>query len=479
MSDFNELELFGTPQEDGQEPDFNAIFGGEAADTPPIPAEEPENTESAVLTTADESAADAAQTPGTGDNKTPATEEGETKEASKTGAKPKAADKGKSKEPGAEMDLFSAFNDSGDAPEPPAQQTTSVASGARQMSLFDKAPIFSYGSAKEPIEDLSMTFEELRIKKAEDFPELESGKTVSWRVKYGAVTKSIVDPKESTIGKTKTEIEKSKAFLDGLKKAKNEKDRNPDCLVSPVVIAKSKGIAAYAGVFPSVEAARASDKVICILPANDGRIYEMRKNEMGEFIAPKDKVVDFAEVRAGFTPALPPIPREQIGQIISFFRCFMNEDAEYEAMAFVYWDRQEKEFVVHIPRQSASKASIHADLEGNTLPEERYLHYADIHSHNSMAAKFSPTDDADERATRLYIVMGRLDKFYPDIAARVSCGGTYLQIDPHLVLEGVGEEFPPEWLDQVERIGSGASERRRLAARLLGSMLPGGKELDL
>lgn len=100
MSDFNELELFGTPQEDGQEPDFNAIFGGEAAGTPPILAEEPKNTESAVLIAADEPAAGAAQTPGTDDNKTPAAEEGEIKEASKTGAKPKATDKGKSKEKG-------------------------------------------------------------------------------------------------------------------------------------------------------------------------------------------------------------------------------------------------------------------------------------------------------------------------------------------------------------------------------------------
>ena len=245
------------------------------------------------------------------------------------------------------------------------------------------------------------------------------------------------------------------------------------------MIAKSKGIAAYAGVFPSVEAARASDKVICILPANDGKIYEMRKSELGEFIAPKHKVVDFAEVRAGFTPALPLIPRELMGQIIAFFRSFMNEGMEYEAMVFLYWDRQEEEFVVYVPKQSASKASIHADLSGNTLPEERYLHYADIHSHNSMAAKFSAIDDADEKATRLYIVVGRLDRFYPDVTARVSCGGTYLPIDPHLVMEGVGEEFPAEWLDQVERVGGGLPERRDLAARLLDCAWPRLEELDV
>ena len=87
----------------------------------------------------------------------------------------------------------------------------------------------------------------------------------------------------------------------------------------------------------------------------------------------------------------------------------------------------------------------------DAFPEERFIHYADIHSHNSMAAKFSFVDDADEKATRLYLVVGNLDRFYPDITARVSCGGTFLEINPQAVIEGIGDEFPVEWLDQVKR----------------------------
>ena len=122
-------------------------------------------------------------------------------------------------------------------------------------------------------------------------------------------------------------------------------------------------------------------------------------------------------------------------------------------MAHTYWDKEREEYTAFIPRQRVSKAHIDADLRGSALPEERYIHYADIHSHNSMAAKFSYIDDEDERATRLYFVVGHLDRFYPSITARMSCGGSYQEIDPSLVLEGVGEEFPTEWLDQVERCG--------------------------
>lgn len=316
-----------------------------------------------------------------------------------------------------------------------------------QMGLFEKAPIFSYGNAKETIEDTSMTFEELRIKKADDFPELEDGKTVSWVVKYGDTRKTVSDPKGTTIAKIKEEIEKSKAFLDSLKKGKS---KNPECLVTPQVTAKSKGISAYKGVFADVEAARASDKVICLIPARNGRVYELRKTEMGEFIAPKNNIVDFSEVRAGFSPALPRVPEELMGQIISFFRSLMRGGKEYEALAYLYWDRENEEFVAFVPKQQAGKDYVHTTLTENCLPEERYLHYADIHSHNSMPARFSPVDNHDERATRLYIVLGNLERFYPSITVRASCGGEYVELAPNLVLEGIGEEFPAEWLDQVE-----------------------------
>jgi len=314
-------------------------------------------------------------------------------------------------------------------------------------SLFEKPPIFSYGSAKDDITDGAMTFEELRIAKSDDFPELGEGKRVSWSVEYGKVTKTITDPKGTTIQSIKEEIERSKVFLDGLKKSK---DKSPDCLVKPRVTAQSKGIAGYKGVFTSLEEAKASDKTICLFPSGDGKVYELRKTKLGEFIAPKDNVVEFPHIRAGFTPALPLIPQSLLQQIVSFFRCYMSEAAEFEALAHILWDKELEEFVVHVPPQEVSKAHINADLRRDEFPEERYLHYMDIHSHNSMAAKFSPVDDQDEQATRLYTVLGRLDRFLPEITVRMSCGGTYCELDPALVFESLGEAFPREWRDNVK-----------------------------
>lgn len=122
--------------------------------------------------------------------------------------------------------------------------------------LFEKKPVFCHKSAKEVIEDPTMTFEELRIRKSEDFLDLEEGKNVSWSVEYGTIRKDVKDPKGTTIISMKESIERSREFLDALKKAK---DKNPDCIVRPKVTMKNKGTAAYKGTFPTVEAARNSD----------------------------------------------------------------------------------------------------------------------------------------------------------------------------------------------------------------------------
>ena len=245
-----------------------------------------------------------------------------------------------------------------------------------KKGLLEKPPVFYHKGVKEEIDDPSMTFEELRIRKSDDFTDLEEGKRVSWSVEYCGIRKEVKDPKGTTIISMKEMIERSREFLDALKKTK---DKAPCCYVKPKVEMKTKGNAAYKGKFGTLEEARNSDKVICLIPSNDGRIYELRKMEQGEFIAPKKNVVDFSEVRAGFSPALPKIPAELMGQIIAFFRAFMTDHGENEAFAQIYWDKAEKRFFAYVPKQSVCKEEVEADLHDCLYDdEERYLCYADM-----------------------------------------------------------------------------------------------------
>ena len=316
-----------------------------------------------------------------------------------------------------------------------------------KKGLLEKPPVFYHKGVKEEIDDPSMTFEELRIRKSDDFTDLEEGKRVSWSVEYCGIRKEVKDPKGTTIISVKEMIERSREFLDALKKTK---DKDPCCYVKPKVEMKTKGNAAYKGKFGTLEEARTSDKVICLIPSNDGRIYELRKMEQGEFIAPKNNVVDFSEIRAGFTPALPKIPAQLMGQIIAFFRTFMTENEENEALALIYWDKAENRFFAYVPKQSVCKEEVEANLHDCPYDdEERYICYADIHSHNSMDAFFSGKDDRDERSVGLYFVLGELDHFYPTLKARIFCGDSFIPIDPAEVIEGLEQPFPQEWLEQV------------------------------
>ena len=317
-----------------------------------------------------------------------------------------------------------------------------------RTGLFEKPPVFLHKSAREPIEDPSMTFEELHIRKSEDFADLEEGKNVSWTVEYCGIVKQIKAPKGTTIISMKESIERSREFLEALKKAT---DKNPDCLVKPKVTMQRKGtMAAYKGAFPTLADAMASEKVICLIPSGDGKIYELHKTEQGAFLAPKSKIIDFETIRAGFTPALPLIPMSLIGQIIAFFRSFLRENNSYEAMAIIYWDKLEKRFFAYVPRQTVTSDSIDADLADCPYDDsERYIRYADIHSHNTMYAFFSPTDDKDERGTGLYMVLGKLNDFFPDIQVRISCGGSFVELDPGTVIEGLEKAYPEAWSDMV------------------------------
>ena len=59
-------------------------------------------------------------------------------------------------------------------------------------------------------------------------------------------------------------------------------------------------------------------------------------------------------------------------------------------------------------------------------------------------------DDADEKGDRLYLVMGRLDQYFPEVFARICNGGTFLPIHPGDVLEGVPKAFPDWWSNRIQ-----------------------------
>lgn len=320
--------------------------------------------------------------------------------------------------------------------------------------LAGKPPVFEYGSIKNEIQDPTLTFEQLRVKMAADCPELEARAHVSWTVSYAGITERVSDA-ENSIFEVKAKIEKSKKFKEAIKRLK-PKDKEPVCAVKPTVTAQKKGVLpfpAYKGIFVSTEQAAQSDKAIAYIPARDGKVYEMRRNEIGTFIAPSQRIAELEDIRAGFQMSLPRLPSSLLAQIIAFFRRVCVEyGRDLEALVNVLWDRQEKEYVLHVPPQKIDAMSVKTDLSQQPDPA-RFLHVMDVHSHNTMSARFSKVDDRDEQATRLYMVIGRLDRYYPEIRCRFACGGRHVEIQAEQVCERVDVPFAPEWLQAVHEGG--------------------------
>ena len=340
--------------------------------------------------------------------------------------------------------------------------------GEKRMleALAAKPAIFSYAKVKENIEDRDSTFEDLRQKYEADFPELSDPKTISWTVNYGKTTKSVSNPGSDKVYDIKAEIENSKAFKEALKKAKTDADKNPECIVKLFKKAQTKG-EALSGIkelcLTKAEAAQ-TNKPIVLLPSKDGRVYEQRRNEVGCFTAPAENVREFEDIRAEFKMALPKIPAHIFSKIMGFFKS-ISDELHYEVLVHILYDTEEKKYIIKVPKQRISEASVNSETD-EPYPD-RYIHVMDFHSHNTMPAVFSETDNADEKETRLYAVAGRFNRTFPEITVRAGCAGKFIPLNPEDVFEGdFFGSYPQEWKENIRHWGTEIKRPWHMGLRL-------------
>ena len=339
--------------------------------------------------------------------------------------------------------------------------------GEKRMleALAAKPAVFSYAKVKEEIEDRDSTFEDLRQKYEADFPELSDSKTVSWSVNYGKTTKTVSNPGSDKVYEIKAEIENSKAFKDALKKAKTDADKNPECTVKAFKKAQSKGeaLSGFKEFCLTKADALKTEKPIVLLPSKDGRVYEQRTNEIGRFTAPTENIRELESIAPGFESALPKIPSHIFSKIMGFFKS-ISDELHYEVLVHILYDTEEKEYIIKVPKQRISEASVNSETD-EPYPD-RYIHVMDFHSHNTMPAVFSGTDNADEKETRLYAVAGRFNRTFPEITVRAGCAGKFIPLNPEDVFEGdFFGSYPEEWKENIRHWGTEIKKPRHMGLR--------------
>lgn len=133
-----------------------------------------------------------------------------------------------------------------------------------------------------------------------------------------------------------------------------------------------------------------------------------------------------------FESKLPKIPRNILNTIIADF----SAHAEQERIVRIYYDSRKETYVLIAPLEKgtvACKASIRYTFER----QPDYMHlFMTVHSHNTMPAYFSSTDDKDEAITGIYGVIGTVDKT-PSMRFRIGMEGTFTEVNAADLFEEV------------------------------------------
>lgn len=220
------------------------------------------------------------------------------------------------------------------------------------------------------------------------------------------------------------------------------------------------------------EEAFASEKTQAFFLDKKGKAYVRGNFPIGTIVNTAKDIPfsDVEEVKLGMHLSIPKIPLNVLQQVVSFFRD-VCQDTKDEAFVRIYLEKDTNEYIIHCPKQSISGASVKYEITDEHL-ENDCIVVMDIHSHNTMNAFFSGTDDGDEKNPgQLFMVLGHLnthniefklrtfmDEYIPvdffDVFERpeisITIGNEKLEmsLSDDTVINGIFEtvvDYPEEW----------------------------------
>lgn len=200
--------------------------------------------------------------------------------------------------------------------------------------------------------------------------------------------------------------------------------------------------------------------------AKDGKLFQYQTFSLGRssMIEVAKTPIVTGDGKTLLRPYLKPlvndqkIPLEMLDNIVEFFKKVMamtgthgSGHGDYEAMAHIVWNKTSQSYRVAIPKQRVAKASVSYDWSHVADDEEVIF---DIHSHNSMDAFFSGTDERDD-ATYAGIsgVAGRLNTANPKLIFRFNAYKAKHQMTLEEIFAVPEKQVSPvveQWMDNVE-----------------------------
>lgn len=174
-------------------------------------------------------------------------------------------------------------------------------------------------------------------------------------------------------------------------------------------------------------------------------VYIEKKNIIVPVLSAKKKgMVDCSKTSANAGVSVSSktkIPFSILADFVVVAKDFSDQFGT-EVHADIYFDLDEQEFFMDFPKQVVTPIECTVDesiawINVEKFSERRYIKVMEIHSHHVMPAIPSKTDDMNERSTILYAIVGRLDKFFPDIIVRTfdKDSQKHIYIDPNKIFK--------------------------------------------
>ena len=212
-------------------------------------------------------------------------------------------------------------------------------------------------------------------------------------------------------GKTEVTLEEVRVVLEEFypefSKERTEMIYDERGFIIPVLKGSKKGI--------TITSTRRNQNLFMV-QGRDGYRYRIEQMPYGHLECREDGT------EADFHLSAQKIPGGLLCEIYWFFR----KNPCKEAAAQIFYDDKTGMYELYFPKQRSNMCHVVFDRD-MALEEEKVL-VMDIHSHGRMDAFFSSVDNHDEKGTRLFLVLGKIDSTKPACKLRAGIAGHYKEL---------------------------------------------------
>ena len=163
-------------------------------------------------------------------------------------------------------------------------------------------------------------------------------------------------------------------------------------------------------------------------------VYKIQTNTIGRFVTLRNKHIGNNEYHylpsdgeQSFKMLLPKIPKRFLSGMVELFTNIAKTNNN-EVMVQIFWNKTTEEYQMCVPYQEVAGASITFDRNSGDIIDPNLLWVMDVHSHVYMNNFFSGTDSKDEVSTRVFGVIGHLNKPGLHMSVRAGSGGVFIDL---------------------------------------------------